>query len=234
MLMQSFQNNQLPDHKLLAQNVKTSQNQAKEQVRVEDKRMVEKMEHAPDLQMVDVTTVSIRPEEIEAPKMLNFFGYKIDLSARIADLKDTYIKNYSQTMSHNLMVARFAEFKTAAVGALLTMLGVPSDEIEKMQKKTVRDIVQQNKMLFEENEYNAELLGIIGGSKKQMKGQARVLGEIRNQLMVQATNLGLEQYYNKERILEIKLAQCRKILEKFMEEKTNLEYQGQIVTFGLN
>ena len=89
-------------------------------------------------------------------------------------------------------------------------------------------------MLFEENEYNAELLGVIGGSKKQMKAQARVLGEIRNQLMVQAANLGLDQYYNKEKILEIKLLQCRKILEKFMEEKTNLEYQSQIVTFGLN
>jgi len=200
---------------------------------VENKKQPAKTEEFPQIQMVDVTTVSIRPEEVEAPKLLNFFGYKIDLTSKIADLKDSYVKNYGQTKSHNLMVARFAEFKTAALGALLAVLGVPSDEIENMQKKAVRDAVKQNKLLFEENEYNAELLSLIGGGKKRMRAQNRVISDIRSQLAIQAVNLRMEPY-SKEKVLEIKLAQCRKILEKFLEEKNSLDYQYQLVAFGVN
>jgi hypothetical protein len=183
---------------------------------------------------VDVTTVSLHPEEIAAPRFLNIFGYKVDLSAKVADLKDNYVKNYALGRSHNLMVARFAQFKTASLGALLSMLGVPQEELENLQRKAVRDAVRQNKILFEENEYNRELLGIIGASKKRMQGQNKVLNEIQNQLVVQAANLGMDGYYSRERILEIRLEQCRRILEKFLEERTNLEYQHQCLSFGVN
>lgn len=186
------------------------------------------------VEMVDVTSVSIMPEEVQAPRSINFFGYKIDLSSKIEDLKQNYIKNYTLTKSHNLMVARFSQFKTASLGALLSMLGVSHNELENMQEKSVRVAARQNKLLFEENEYNGELLSIIGASKKRMRGQNRVLSEIRNQLLIQAKNLGLEGYYTQEKILEIRLAQCSKILEKFLEEKTNLEYQSQMMAFGVN
>ncbi len=214
--------------------LKTPQPALKGAKQVEQPKQANKAEEHPQVQMVDVTSVSIMPEEVKAPQHLSFFGYKIDLTSKIAELKDSYVKNYTMTKSHNLMVARFSEFKAAAVGALLGMLGVPSDELENLQKKAVKDAIRQNQNLFEENEYNAELLGIIGGSKKQIKSQNRVMADIRNQLMVQAANLGMENHYTKEKILEIKLAQCRKILEKFMEEHNNLEYQYQLTTFGVN
>lgn len=193
-----------------------------------------KAEWQPDFEMVDVTTISLHPEEIAAPRFLNVFGYKIDLAAKVEGLKENYLKNYSLTKSHNLMVARFAEFKSAALGALLSILGVAQEEIENLQKKAIRDAINQNKILFEENEYNGELLNIIGTSRKRMKAQNRVLGEIRNQLMIQAKNLGLEGYYTREKVLEIRLLQCLKILEKFLEEKIHLEYQYQAAGFGLN
>ncbi|NQT29444.1 MAG: hypothetical protein HQ596_02620 [Candidatus Saganbacteria bacterium] len=183
---------------------------------------------------VEVTTVAMHPEEIDAPRVLSVLGQKIDLVSKIEGLKENYFKNYALTKSHNLMVSRFAQFKTAALGAMLSMLGVPSDEIENLQKKAVRDAIKQNKMLFEENEYNRELLSIIGASKKRMKTQNRVLNEVRNQLMIQATNLGLDGYYSREKILEVRLAQCGRILGRFLEEKTNLEYQRQMVAFGVN
>lgn len=207
------------------------QNNAKQ---VESKTQVAKPEWYSQMEMVDVTTVSIMPEEVSAPKLLSFMGYKIDLSSKIADLKESLIKNYTLTKSHNLMVARFAEFKSAAVGALLSMLGVPNEELDKIKKKAMGDALSQNKALFEENEYNGELLGIIGAPKKRMRAQNKVLNEIRNQLKIQGVNLGLDGYYSRERILEIRLEQCCKILEKFLEEKNNLEYQRQMLTFGVN
>ena len=232
MLNSGFQNTATADQ--LFYHIKTQPNAAKGSKQVENNAQAKKAEEAPQIKMVDVTSVSIRPEEVAAPKTLNLFGYKLDLSAKIEGFKENYSQNYALTNSHNLMVARFAEFKTAALGALMGMLGVPSDEIENLQKKATRDAVQQNKLLFEENEYNEELLGIIGGPKKRLRTQGKVIAEIRSQLMIQAKNLGVDNEYTRERILEIKLAQCNKILEKFGEEKNNLEYQYKFVFFGVN
>ena len=80
-------------------------------------------------------------------------------------------------------------------------------------------------MLFEENEYNAELMAVVGGGKKTLKAQQKIIGEIRRQLITQAKNLGLDNYYTQEKIIEIQVEQCQKILSKFMEERNNLQYQ---------
>ena len=232
MLSGGFQNTATADQ--LLHHLKTPQSAAKGAKQVENNLKAEKPEIAPQMEMVDVTTVSVRAEEVAAPKLLSVLGYKIDLTAKIEGFKESYTKNFALTKSHNLMVARFADFKTGALGALLSALGVPNDEIENLQKKAVREAINQNESLFAENEYNDELLSIIGGSKKRMRSQNKVMGDIRGQLMIQAKNLGIENRYTRERILELKLTQCRKILEKFVEERSNLEYQLQFVAFGVN
>jgi hypothetical protein len=175
---------------------------------------------------VDVTTVSIYQDEVEAPSVLRFMGHQINISSKVAEFKENYVKNYTLSKSHNLMVARFAELKTAFFGYLLSLCGVTSEDIKKLRDKAVQDGIHQNKMLFEENEYNGELLSIVGGGgKKAMRAQQKVISEIRNQLIAQAKNLGLSNHYAQERILEIQITQCQKIMQKFGEEKVNLEYQ---------
>lgn len=175
---------------------------------------------------VDVTSVNIHAEEVSAPKLLNFFGYKIDISTKVDGFKENYIKNYALTKSHNLMVARFAQLKVAFYGYLLSMMGCAIEDIVKLQKKAIGDSIKQNKILFEENEYNAELLAIVGGGgKKQLRAQRRIISEIRKQLITQAKNLGLKDYYNKEKMIDIQIEQCKKILQKFQDEKQTLQYQ---------
>src|SRR3989339_415319 len=194
-------------------------------LKLEQKDGTMKLKAVANVDHVDVTTVALRDQEVSAPKTVSFLGYKIDLKAKVDSFKDNYVKNYAQTKSHNLMVARFAELKAAFFGYLLGMVGLSSEDIRKLQKQAIEGAVNQNKMLFEENEYNAELLGIIGGSKKQLRAQEKVIGEIRKQLVTQAKNLGLGDYYTSRRILEIQVEQCRKISAKFEEEKHSLEYQ---------
>jgi hypothetical protein len=192
-----------------------------------------KLTAVPNTNQVDVSTVNVHAEEVSAPKDLNLFGYKIDLKSKIEGFKESYVKNYALTKSHNLLVARFAEMKVAFFGQLLSILGCTSEEVRKLQKKAMVDTVKQNKILFEENEYNAELLAIVGGGgKKQIGAQQKVIGEIRKQLVTQANNLGLNNYYTKERIIDIQIAQCEKIKRKFEEEKNNLQYQ--LAFFGVN
>jgi len=187
-------------------------------LKLEQKDGTMKLKAVANVDHVDVTTVALRDQEVSAPKTVSFLGYKIDLKAKVDSFKDNYVKNYAQTKSHNLMVARFAELKAAFFGYLLGMVGLSSEDIRKLQKQAI--------------EYNAELLGIIGGSKKQLRAQEKVIGEIRKQLVTQAKNLGLGDYYTSRRILEIQVEQCRKISAKFEEEKHSLEYQ--LAFYGVN
>lgn len=200
---------------------------------VEEKEGKLELKAVANTTQVDVTSISIHNEEVSAPKSVNFLGYKIDLKAKIDNFKESYIKNYALTKSHNLMVARFAELKTSTYGYLLSLLGFSSEDVRKLQKKAIEVAVKQNKLLFEENEYNSELLSIVGGGgRKQLRAQERVTAEIRSQLALQMKNLGLGDHYTSRKVLEIQIEQCKKIADKFQEEKTNLEYQ--LAIFGAN
>lgn len=179
----------------------------------------------PNTYEVDVTSVSVRAEEVTPPKDFNLLGYKIDIGSKIDSLKDSYVKNFALTKSHNLMVARFAELKTGAISYALSILGCSTEELRKLQKEAMDSSIKQNKLLFAENEYNAELLAIIGGNKKQIKAQQKVISEIRKQLVAQANNLGLKDQYTNERVLEIQIEQCDRIKQKFADERDNLNYQ---------
>ena len=195
--------------------------------RVEDKNGKVKFDAQANFNPVDVTSISIQAEEVSAPKSLNLLGYKIELGPKVESFKENYLKNFGLTKSHNLMVARFAELKTAFLGYLLSTIGgYSSEDLRKLQKKAIGELSSQNRILFEENEYNGELLSIVGGGgKKQAKAQQKIIGEIRSQLIAQANNLGMKGSYEQASLLEIQISQCEKILYKFKEEKANLEYQ---------
>ncbi len=174
---------------------------------------------------VYVTSVAVRSAEVAMPAELKFYG-KIDLKEKVDSYKEKYAKNFALTKSHNLMVSLFARVKSAFYGELLRTLGVSQEEIKGMRKQALEDARGQNKTLSEENEYNHELLAVVGGgSRKVVKQQQRITGEIRTQLVTQGKNLGLGDYYSKEKILETQIEQCRKIRDKFVEERDNLNYQ---------
>ena len=62
-------------------------------------------------------------------------------------------------------------------------------------------------------------------AKKSKKGQLRILNEIRDQLVLQAERWGRKGYYTPLKLEEIELEQCRKIRSDFLAEKSNLEYE---------
>lgn len=162
---------------------------------------------------------------LELPPYLRIIGHKINLRAQVESLKESFVKNYIQTKSHNLILAKFAEFKISILGWLLSVLGVSSLELQRLQKKAIEGALRENKLLFEENEYNAELISIIGGNTRQAKGQLRVVAELRKQIIAQCERMGLKEYFTDEFITEIRLKQCRSIMTRFKEEEIKLEYQ---------
>jgi hypothetical protein len=164
-------------------------------------------------------------ESLDLPAYLRVVGHKIDLRGQVEKFKESYMKNYIQTRSHNLIVARFSEFKVSVLGWILSLVGVQSLELQRLQKKAVEGAIRENKILFEENEYNAELITIVGGNSKQAKAQLRVTAEIRKQIIAQCDRMGLKDYFTEDRVAEVRLKQCRAIYTRFREEEMKLEYQ---------
>lgn len=164
-------------------------------------------------------------DSLDLPPYLRIIGYKIDLKAQVEKFIEAYMKNYIQTKSHNLILAKFSEFKVSIMGWLLSLAGVNSQELQRLQKKALASAISENKLLFDENEYNAELISIIGGSSRQAKAQLRVTAEIRKQIISQSDRMGLKEYFTDDFITEIRLKHCRSIMNRFREEEMKLEYQ---------
>lgn len=62
-------------------------------------------------------------------------------------------------------------------------------------------------------------------SSKSKKAQNRILTEIRDQLVLQAERWGRTDHYTPLKLEEIELEQCRKIRSDLLAEKSNLEYE---------
>lgn len=188
------------------------------------------------LRPVDVTTISILPEQVAAPSfsavafdgVTRFFGWKIDLKSKVESLKESYKKEYAQMSSDNLMVSLFAKGKAAMVGATLWLLGVPRGEIEALQKEAKESAFRQNAALYEENEYNRMILeNMGGGGKKQRRAQERVINDIAKKLEIQMRNLGHPEHYRAQSRLAIQITQLERIREKFVSERDQLCYTAE-------
>ena len=62
-------------------------------------------------------------------------------------------------------------------------------------------------------------------SRKKNSSQKRVIGELKNQLIIQADRLGIKNDYNPLSMEELKLGSISKIMSDLYMEKANLEYE---------
>lgn len=157
-------------------------------------------------------------------KILRLLGYKIDLSERVESLKENYSKLYIECKSTNVLMAKFSQIKLGMLTMLLSVFGVTTEELQKLQKKALSNSVEENVSLFEQNEYNTEMLLLFSANAKKDKRKVKMLDEVRNQLMEQMKLLGQDSFYTQEKILTIKKNQVLKIEEDLIKEKQNLEY----------
>jgi hypothetical protein len=173
------------------------------------------------------TTVKTHEGSVKVPLVVKMImGEKINLRDRVESIMESYMKAVIQSTSHNLMLARIAGMKMAASAYLLALLGVPAEELQKLRKKALEDAIAENVALMEENLYNSELLEIIGGSSgSRLKAERGVLDEIQKQILTQARRLNIDDYYTREKILELKIKTAREIYFKFKEEEQNIQYE---------
>lgn len=172
------------------------------------------------------TTVRTHGKTAKVPMLIKMImGQKVDLKDRVESLIDSYKRAVVDSKSHNLIMARIGGMKMSTMSFVLSLLGVPVEELKKLKKQALEEAMSENLALFEENVYNMELLSIIGGGGKKAKGQMGVLDEIQKQLLTQAKRLNINELYTKDKILEMRGKVCKDIYFKFKEEEANLQYE---------
>ena len=171
----------------------------------------------------NITFNSLYDISSQSNHLLSLFGYKIDVSQQVDQFKQKFQKFFIESKSHNAMIGKFSELKFGIIAALLSLLGVEPNSLDKLKKEALKKAIQDNIDCFEQNEYNAELITIFTKSQKD-KGRIKVLTELRKQLIKQMANYGEANYYTKDRIYTIKKDQVQRILGDLLEEKQNLTY----------
>lgn len=159
--------------------------------------------------------------------LVTFLGYKIDLSTQKSVILDKYAKNYVEARSPNTLMAKFAEIKTGMYQFILSILGMSTEELKEVQDKAIKNAISETILLFEQNEYNLEMLHLFSGGKKN-KSRQKILLEIRSQHIQSLARLGEDTLITKEYIVLCKQKAVRSVLEEMSQEqqamKMLLEY----------
>ncbi len=157
--------------------------------------------------------------------ILRSLGHKIDFESRSTQLKQSFMNSVVQARSHNYFLSKYAQFKVGVFGQLLSMLGVTQEEISQLQRKALADGAKENESLMSENIYNLELTELLYGNSKKVKKSLKMYQEVTRQLSIQMTALGKPNYWNKAKLLEERVKQCKRIKDEFEREKEQLNYQ---------
>lgn len=166
---------------------------------------------------------SLYETDTSTNQMLSILGYKIDVSNQADQFKQKLQKFYIESKSYNPLVGKFSQLKYGMVVAILSVLGIDTQTMDKLKRKALKKAIQDNIDCFKQNEYNFELLTVFTSSRKD-KGRAKVLTEMRKQLIKQMNNYDQPDFYTKEMITSIKKDQIKKIRGDLLEEKQNLSY----------
>lgn len=175
---------------------------------------------APVFSAVDIGHA--RPEKMRA------VGYKIDYSDKLSTLKQTLMQHVVQSRSGNFFLSVYAKFKVGVLVQMLSVLGVPPEELNQLQKQALADAIQENISLMEENMYTSELASLVQGSAKKKSKKAKAMfQEVETQLVAQMTRLGRPDYWTELRLAEERLNQDQRIYAEFKKEHRDLAYQLQ-------
>lgn len=164
-----------------------------------------------------------REETQQSTKILNFLGYKIDLANRIEDFKEKYRMWLVESRHTNVLLASYAKVKFGMMQYLLTLLGVSSEEVQALQDQAIGDALDENQMLYEQNEYNLELLTIFSDSKKE-KRKLKMFLKIRKDLLASREKLNPKAAISPQDQLVIKDDIVKKILFELLQEEQRLKF----------
>ena len=166
----------------------------------------------------------IEKRKYNAKDIIKHMGHEVNFSKRKEELKEMLRHNIQEARSPNKFVASFSDFKVGIVNQILTFLDVPLAEIKQIKKEALDELVQENTNEMEENLYHLELLEILHGKTKKARKQSTIFNHLKLDLTIQMNKIFDHNYWTFEKIQEVKIKQCKKILDEFKDEQKHLEY----------
>lgn len=156
-------------------------------------------------------------------KLWRLISYKLNDKQRLNQLKQSYQDTLQQYYSHNDILSQFSSFKASVLGKILDKSGVDANECKKIRQSVKKQVCEENKHLMAENIYHMELSELLYGKKKQTRPQRAKMLLMQQKLLYQMQKID-SSYWSKERLLEEKITQSKKIREELVDERKNLRY----------
>ena len=106
---------------------------------------------------------------------------------------------------------------------LLDLAGLDYPARMQLKEEAKAQVVEENLHMMAENIYNTELSELLYGRKKMTRSFRNKMRLMQLKLMKQMNKID-DGYWSKERLLEEKITQCKKIKDELYNECKNLEF----------
>ena len=140
---------------------------------------------------------------------------------------DTYKKGCELSLSPNRLQSRLGDQLK-----LISSFALSADMKKAIHDDVSSKLKDQVENGIEQCNYDGNMLQVIGGGGKKTKAQMKLLGEMQNQLLIQADLLGVRDRYSPTFMTELNIDSTKKIIGEFYAEQSNLEYEMNL--FGSN
>ena len=176
-----------------------------------------------NIEEASADTILPDTRRFDPSKLWRLISYKLNDKQRINQLKQSYHDTLQQYYSHNDILSQFSSFKASVLGKILDKSGVDAAECKKIRQSVKKQVFEENKHLMAENIYHLELSELLYGKKKNTRPQRAKMLLMQQKLLYQMQKMD-NSYWNKERLLEEKITQSKKIREELVDERKNLRY----------
>lgn len=145
---------------------------------------------------------------------------KLDDSS-LAPLKQKYYQACYDSLTHIPLTALYNKGLMAGRGFALSLRKVGSQELAELLKKARTKKTEDTEAMAYETDYNLNLLKITAAPK----GQIKALEQVAANLKATGSILGMDEYYSQENVLVRGERICLDLLQRFSEERAQLDYQ---------
>lgn len=179
------------------------------------------------LEQKEITVQTLNRQVNPREKHLKEFvtGYSINFMKKVPELKEMFKFNVVEACSHQDLVGKFSQFKVGVIGQILSLLGIPQEELRKLKKQAMQEAFESNISEMADNIYHEELSELIHGKTRKTKSAGKVYSQYRTTLTAQMNQLGRPGYWSNARMLEERAKQCYKIEQELSNEKDALKYR---------
>lgn len=156
-------------------------------------------------------------------------GYEIDLGPRVNRFKEWLSQATIQSRSAQFFVSKLGELKVGMLIRVLSVLGVPPEELQTIQRAAIQSAIQENITMMGETIYSSELTELLQGGTRKAKRTLRLFATTKKQLITQMQRLGQPDYWTSLRLTEENITQLDRLVSSLESEYHQLTYQAEFL-----